>query len=181
MHLITFCSSSCSEVDVASLSLPPPPKQSPGPPDWCAIGESVQIRPYNYSGVIAYVGPTDFAQGLWVGVELDVPMGTYFDAQRREKRYKRFWSAQCWFLRPLQARMTAAWTGSATFRAAPSAECSSDPTKWFWTGVGGPCARGRRPKVKGRPGQGQWRGRDRPPTDCRTLARKERPLEVINQ
>ncbi|XP_069985793.1 kinesin-like protein KIF13A isoform X3 [Penaeus vannamei] len=44
-------------------------------PDWCEVGESVQIRPYNYSGVIAYIGHTDFAPGTWVGVELDVPMG----------------------------------------------------------------------------------------------------------
>ena len=44
-------------------------------PDWCIVGESIQIRPYNYSGVIAYIGHTEFAAGAWVGVELDVPMG----------------------------------------------------------------------------------------------------------
>ncbi|XP_069190101.1 kinesin-like protein KIF13A isoform X6 [Procambarus clarkii] len=44
-------------------------------PDWCEVGESIQIRPYNYSGVIAYIGHTEFALGTWIGVELDVPMG----------------------------------------------------------------------------------------------------------
>ncbi|KAK7063154.1 Kinesin-like protein kif13b [Halocaridina rubra] len=44
-------------------------------PEWCELGESIQIRPYNYSGVIAYIGHTEFATGTWVGVELDVPMG----------------------------------------------------------------------------------------------------------
>jgi dynactin complex subunit len=34
------------------------------------VGESVQIRPSNHAGVIAYLGPTHFAQGTWVGVEL---------------------------------------------------------------------------------------------------------------
>lgn len=29
-------------------------------PDWVAVGESVQIRPYNTSGVIAFIGGTHF-------------------------------------------------------------------------------------------------------------------------
>lgn len=45
------------------------------PPDWVVVGESVQIRPYNWYGVIAYVGPTEFAPGTWIGVDLDVPTG----------------------------------------------------------------------------------------------------------
>ncbi|KAI5754861.1 hypothetical protein M8J77_012142 [Diaphorina citri] len=44
-------------------------------PEWVCIGESVLIRPYNSSGVIAYIGPTEFAAGTWVGVELDAPTG----------------------------------------------------------------------------------------------------------
>lgn len=45
-------------------------------PDWVVVGESVLVRPYSYSGVIAYVGPTEFASGAWIGVELDAPTGT---------------------------------------------------------------------------------------------------------
>lgn len=47
-------------------------------PDWCEVGESIQIRPYNYSGVVAYIGHTEFAPGTWIGVDLDVPMGKAF-------------------------------------------------------------------------------------------------------
>ncbi|KAG7205851.1 hypothetical protein KM043_007787 [Ampulex compressa] len=44
-------------------------------PEWVVVGESVLVRPYSYSGVIAYVGPTEFASGTWIGVELDAPTG----------------------------------------------------------------------------------------------------------
>ncbi|XP_071441737.1 kinesin-like protein KIF13A [Hetaerina americana] len=45
------------------------------PPEWVVLGESVLIRPYNSSGVVAYIGPTHFAGGLWIGVQLDAPTG----------------------------------------------------------------------------------------------------------
>uniref|UniRef100_A0A1Q3FPE7 Putative kinesin-like protein n=1 Tax=Culex tarsalis TaxID=7177 RepID=A0A1Q3FPE7_CULTA len=44
-------------------------------PDWVVVGESVQIRPYNTSGVISFVGGTHFQGGTWIGVELDTPTG----------------------------------------------------------------------------------------------------------
>ncbi|PSN48711.1 hypothetical protein C0J52_08779 [Blattella germanica] len=48
------------------------------PPDWVVLGESVLIRPYNSSGVVAYIGGTDFAGGTWIGVELDAPTGVRY-------------------------------------------------------------------------------------------------------
>uniref|UniRef100_A0A672P3M2 Kinesin-like protein KIF13B n=1 Tax=Sinocyclocheilus grahami TaxID=75366 RepID=A0A672P3M2_SINGR len=43
-------------------------------PDWLKEGEYVTVGT-NKSGTVRYVGPTDFAKGIWVGVELDVPAG----------------------------------------------------------------------------------------------------------
>ncbi|XP_074471910.1 kinesin-like protein KIF13B isoform X3 [Sebastes fasciatus] len=43
-------------------------------PDWLKEGEFVTVG-NNKSGTVRYVGPTDFAQGTWVGVELEVPAG----------------------------------------------------------------------------------------------------------
>ncbi|XP_073957277.1 kinesin heavy chain 73 isoform X2 [Choristoneura fumiferana] len=44
-------------------------------PEWLTVGESVQLRLSSSTGVVAYVGPTHFAHGLWVGLELDAPTG----------------------------------------------------------------------------------------------------------
>ncbi|KAJ8271049.1 hypothetical protein GJAV_G00122190 [Gymnothorax javanicus] len=43
-------------------------------PDWLKEGEYVTVGT-SKSGTVRYVGPTDFADGIWVGVELDVPAG----------------------------------------------------------------------------------------------------------
>ncbi|XP_039638629.1 LOW QUALITY PROTEIN: kinesin-like protein KIF13B [Perca fluviatilis] len=43
-------------------------------PDWLKEGEYVTVG-NNKSGTVRYVGPTDFAEGTWVGVELEVPAG----------------------------------------------------------------------------------------------------------
>ncbi|XP_077366872.1 kinesin-like protein KIF13B isoform X2 [Festucalex cinctus] len=43
-------------------------------PDWMKEGEFVTVGT-NKRGTVRYVGPTDFAEGTWVGVELEVPAG----------------------------------------------------------------------------------------------------------
>ncbi|XP_054871760.1 kinesin-like protein KIF13B isoform X3 [Amphiprion ocellaris] len=43
-------------------------------PDWLKEGEFVTVGA-NKSGTVRYLGPTDFAEGTWVGVELEVPAG----------------------------------------------------------------------------------------------------------
>ncbi|XP_068198465.1 kinesin-like protein KIF13B isoform X2 [Antennarius striatus] len=43
-------------------------------PDWLIVGQFVTVGS-NKSGTVQYVGPTDFAEGTWVGVELEVPAG----------------------------------------------------------------------------------------------------------
>uniref|UniRef100_H0WIH2 Kinesin family member 13B n=1 Tax=Otolemur garnettii TaxID=30611 RepID=H0WIH2_OTOGA len=43
-------------------------------PEWLKEGEYVSVGT-NKVGVVRYVGPTDFQEGTWVGVELDLPAG----------------------------------------------------------------------------------------------------------
>ncbi|XP_035178738.1 kinesin-like protein KIF13B isoform X3 [Oxyura jamaicensis] len=43
-------------------------------PEWLKEGEYVTVGA-NKTGIIRYVGPTDFQEGTWVGVELDLPSG----------------------------------------------------------------------------------------------------------
>ncbi|KAL2082654.1 hypothetical protein ACEWY4_022472 [Coilia grayii] len=43
-------------------------------PDWLKDGEYVTVGT-NKHGTVRYIGPTEFAEGTWVGVELDVPAG----------------------------------------------------------------------------------------------------------
>lgn len=43
-------------------------------PDWLKEGEFVTVGT-NKCGIVRFVGPTDFAEGTWVGVELEVPAG----------------------------------------------------------------------------------------------------------
>ncbi|XP_049323919.1 kinesin-like protein KIF13A isoform X2 [Astyanax mexicanus] len=44
-------------------------------PDWMAPGEQVWVGPQ--SGTVHYVGGVEFAQGIWVGVELDRAVGKH--------------------------------------------------------------------------------------------------------
>ncbi|KAM9703667.1 kinesin-like protein KIF13B isoform 2-T3 [Menidia menidia] len=43
-------------------------------PDWLKEGEFVSVGA-NKSGTVRYIGPTDFAKGTWIGVELEIPAG----------------------------------------------------------------------------------------------------------
>ncbi|NWJ11216.1 KI13B protein, partial [Crypturellus undulatus] len=43
-------------------------------PEWLKEGEYVTVGA-NKTGIVRYVGPTDFQEGTWVGVELDLPSG----------------------------------------------------------------------------------------------------------
>uniref|UniRef100_A0A8D1WHU6 Kinesin family member 13B n=1 Tax=Sus scrofa TaxID=9823 RepID=A0A8D1WHU6_PIG len=43
-------------------------------PEWLKEGEYVTVGT-NKTGIVRFVGPTDFQEGTWVGVELDLPSG----------------------------------------------------------------------------------------------------------
>ncbi|KFQ99253.1 Kinesin-like KIF13B, partial [Nipponia nippon] len=43
-------------------------------PEWLKEGEYVTVGA-NKTGTVRYIGPTDFQEGTWVGVELDLPSG----------------------------------------------------------------------------------------------------------
>ena len=67
-------------------------------PDWMVVGESVQVRPSNLSGLIRFVGSTDFAPGTWIGIELDTSQGKnngtvggvqYFDCPHKRGMFVR--------------------------------------------------------------------------------------------
>ncbi|XP_077009006.1 kinesin-like protein KIF13B [Tamandua tetradactyla] len=43
-------------------------------PEWLKEGEYVNVG-VNKMGIVRYIGPTDFQEGMWIGVELDLPSG----------------------------------------------------------------------------------------------------------
>lgn len=45
-------------------------------PEWLKEGEYVTVGT-NKIGIVRYIGPTDFQEGTWIGVELDLPSGEY--------------------------------------------------------------------------------------------------------
>ncbi|XP_027197078.2 kinesin-like protein KIF13A isoform X2 [Dermatophagoides pteronyssinus] len=44
-------------------------------PEWMQIGESVRVCPDSKLGTIGYIGQTEFAPGIWIGIILDTPIG----------------------------------------------------------------------------------------------------------
>uniref|UniRef100_A0A8C9UPL4 Kinesin family member 13B n=1 Tax=Spermophilus dauricus TaxID=99837 RepID=A0A8C9UPL4_SPEDA len=45
-------------------------------PEWLKEGEYVTVGT-NKTGIVRYVGPADFQEGTWIGVELDLPSGKW--------------------------------------------------------------------------------------------------------
>ena len=45
------------------------------PIDEAIVGETYFVRNYNSEAVVKYVGPTEFSNGVWVGLELPTPTG----------------------------------------------------------------------------------------------------------
>jgi len=44
-------------------------------PDWLRVGSTVLVQPGHQSACVKYIGQTEFAQGVWVGVTLDTAKG----------------------------------------------------------------------------------------------------------
>ena len=64
------------ELELEETPPPPPPKQEPVMPD-IFVGESVMVTPGYKMGTVKYVGETKFAEGIWIGVALDGPQGSF--------------------------------------------------------------------------------------------------------
>ena len=45
-------------------------------PEWLKEGEYVVVGT-SKTGIVRYIGPTDFQEGTWIGVELDLPSGEW--------------------------------------------------------------------------------------------------------
>ncbi|XP_066572113.1 kinesin-like protein KIF13A isoform X1 [Amia ocellicauda] len=66
-------------------------------PDWMVLGEHVCFG--SKTGTIHYVGAVDFAEGIWVGVELDLPAGKH-DGSIHGREYFRCTPGHGVFVKP---------------------------------------------------------------------------------
>ncbi|KAK2093916.1 Kinesin-like protein kif13b [Saguinus oedipus] len=57
-------------------------EEADGVPEWLREGEFVTVGAHK-TGVVRYVGPVDFQEGTWIGVELDLPSGDKVQAGKR--------------------------------------------------------------------------------------------------
>ncbi|NXF10324.1 KI13B protein, partial [Smithornis capensis] len=63
-----------SETEEEKLELNSDSEDANEIPEWLKEGEYVTVGT-NKTGTVRYIGPTDFQEGTWVGVELDLPSG----------------------------------------------------------------------------------------------------------
>ncbi|XP_044282625.1 kinesin-like protein KIF13A isoform X3 [Varanus komodoensis] len=82
-------------------------------PNWVSVGEQVYVGS-NKTGVVRYIGPVDFSNGTWVGIELHLQMGKH-DGTIKGKEYFRCKPQHGIFVRP-------EWLSKAP---APTKKCSS--------------------------------------------------------
>ncbi|XP_058868745.1 kinesin-like protein KIF13A isoform X2 [Acipenser ruthenus] len=88
---------SASHLDSSSSDDSASAGQSPLLPAWIVVGEHVCIG--NKTGTIHYVGLVDFSEGMWVGVELDLPAGKH-DGTVQGKEYFHCASGHGVFVKP---------------------------------------------------------------------------------
>ncbi|XP_051016659.1 kinesin-like protein KIF13B [Acomys russatus] len=74
-------------------------------PDWLREGEYVLVGT-NKTGIVRYIGPTDFQEGTWIGVELDLPSGKN-DGSIGGKQYFRCNPGYGLLVRPSRVRRAA--------------------------------------------------------------------------
>ncbi|XP_036279417.1 kinesin-like protein KIF13B isoform X2 [Pipistrellus kuhlii] len=82
-------------------------------PEWLREGEYVTVGA-NKGGIVRYIGPTDFQEGTWVGVELDLPSGKN-DGSIGGKQYFKCNPGYGLLVRPARVRRAA---GAARRRSA---------------------------------------------------------------
>ncbi|KAM8763803.1 kinesin-like protein KIF13B isoform 2-T2 [Rhynchonycteris naso] len=66
--------SSSEEQTLEKLEVSSDSEEASEVPEWLREGEYVSVGA-NKVGIVRYIGPTDFQEGTWVGVELDLPSG----------------------------------------------------------------------------------------------------------
>ncbi|XP_023592510.1 kinesin-like protein KIF13B [Trichechus manatus latirostris] len=66
--------SSSGAQDLEKLEVVSDSEEASEVPEWLKEGEYVTVGT-NKMGIVRYIGPTDFQEGTWIGVELDLPSG----------------------------------------------------------------------------------------------------------
>nr|XP_044987857.1 kinesin-like protein KIF13B isoform X2 [Jaculus jaculus] len=66
--------SDAGEQALGSLEVTSDSEEASEVPEWLKEGEYVAVGT-NKTGIVRYIGPTDFQEGTWIGVELDLPSG----------------------------------------------------------------------------------------------------------